>query len=102
LSNYAQVVELQLPASGGTGQKTVSAPGTREALAATAVAVEAGVLVKPIATNAGTVYLFLNETDTVGWPMPGDGSSLFVEINDLSKVFVDAANAGDGVVFIYS
>ena len=102
LSNYAQLVELQLPLSGGTGQKTVSTPGSRVALVAAETTLEAGVTMKPIPTNIGTVYIYLNATDSVGWPVANDGNPIFIEIDDLSKVKVDAANAGDGVVYIYS
>lgn len=93
-----------LPSAIVDGRKTVTAPGTAEAL----VAVPTGcrkVIVTALITN--TDYVVVGASTVVaaegtrrGTPLTA-GQSLEIEISDVGLLFIDAVVAGEGVSFIY-
>ncbi len=87
-----------LPGTQYHGEKTVTAAGTAEALAATATVLVAGVVqVKALDTNTDTVYVGGATVDAAnGWPLAAGEEFTFL-IGDLADVYVDAAVNGEGV-----
>lgn len=94
------MVQPTPPTAVRNGQKTVAAAGTAEAISGS-VAVN-GVIVQALAGNAGNVFVGDSSVDsTNGFELqPGQATS--VAIDNLNKVYVDAANNDDGVCFIGS
>lgn len=88
------------------GSKTVAAAGTPVQLSTTSTRVN-WLLIQPLAANVGAVYLggstvtatrgfVFNVGDSaVAWPIMAGA-----EYN-LNAIYIDAANNGDGVQFIY-
>ncbi len=98
--------------SGGTpppsaivsGRKTVTTPGTPVKLLATATACKKVMATAP-SSNGGTVYIGGITTSAVAGSEQGlmllpTGSAL-IEIDDVSKLYIDATSAGEGVTFAY-
>lgn len=91
-------------ASGATGQDSVSTAGTAEALnggSSQAVPRGAEVAVKALSGNAGTVYVGFDSSvsSSDGFEL-GPGSSVSMAVSEVSNVYVDADNSGDGVSWI--
>lgn len=82
------------------GQTTVAAAGTPVRLYTSHV-LEAGTYVKALAGNAGDIIILHAEGAANGYVLAG-GESVFVEIDDLAKIWLDTTSAGDGVSFIGS
>jgi hypothetical protein len=83
-----------------TGQKTVAAAGTPERLHDSQI-LEAGVYVKALAGNGGNI-LILNDPGASSGYVLDAGESVFIEIDDLAKIWLDTDNATDGVSFLAS
>jgi len=83
------------------GQKTVAVAGTPERLH-TAQELEAGVTIKALTGNGGSIFVG-NELveSTNGYVLAAD-EAVFIEIIDLSLVWLNTDNATDGVSFIAS
>lgn len=93
----------------GQGEKTVAAAGTAEALLAgpTTEIKVLSVTIKALSTNTGKVYIGDHTVAAAnGFDLdPKDSLDLATDradrAIDLSKIFVDAAQNGEGVRFIY-
>ena len=93
------------------GVKTVTTAGTAEQLIATSTECQY-VVISALPTNTGTIYVggssVLASTMT-GIPLtvPEDGNSIkvptqiIVPIDNVSKIYIDATNEGEGVSFTY-
>lgn len=104
-SNTASIsISGSLPTAIGDGRKIVTTAGTRVALAASteckkvniqaesdntgAIVVGGANVIASLATRRGTVL--------------EAGDSIEIEIDDLSKIYIDSTVNGDGVTFTYS
>lgn len=83
------------PTSLGAGQKSVTSAGTPEQLTTTSTPIKS-VTIKANIGNVGDIYVVANTGFILG---QGDGVSF--DIDDLSKVYIDSANDGDGVSYLY-
>lgn len=85
------------------GRKTVTTPGTAEAIGSTTSVKR--VHVASLTTNTSYVYVGGSDAKATagsqnGIPLIGGGSWTF-EIDDIADVFIDALVAGEGVSFTY-
>jgi hypothetical protein len=83
-----------------TGQETVGTPGTAEALnGGTGISVPDGQSVAVIALpdNSGSVFVGDSTVDSSSGVELVGGAGVEFDVDDVSKVFVDALNANDGV-----
>lgn len=82
-----------------SGQVSVSTPGTAVPLTATSTLVSI-VTIKANSANVGAVYVGDSSvTSTTGLVLSA-GESVDVKIDDINKIYIDAANSGDGVSYI--
>lgn len=84
-----------------SGQKTVSAAGTAEALAGSQALVH-GVSVKALAGNGGDVYVGDNGVDSSTGFVLAAGEEIFIEVDDLAVIYIDTAVNGEGASYIGS
>lgn len=82
------------------GQTTVAAAGTPVQLYTSQV-LEAGVFIKALAGNGGDIIVLHAPGAANGFVLAA-GESVFIEIDDLAKVWLDTTSGGDGVSFIGS
>jgi len=95
------VSAITLPTAIYAGQKAVAAAGTDEALAASQ-ALASGVTVKALAANTGNVYVGPEGVAAATGYVLAAGESVFIEVDDLAAVWLDAAVNGEGVSYIAS
>lgn len=80
-------------------RKTVTTSGTAEALSDTEDVWE-GVVIKALDDNQGNVYLGGSDVDsTNGFPLSA-GQALPFDFDDLSQVYIDVDNDGEGVAIL--
>jgi len=96
--------ELILPSTIVDGRKTVVAAGTAEKLVATATACRQ-VTITALLTNND--YVVVGSSTVVaasgtrrGIPLVA-GQSITMDIDDVSKIYIDAVVTGEGVSFMY-
>jgi hypothetical protein len=81
------------------GQKTVTTAGSHVALGSSTT-LKSGVRVKALHGNTGWIYVGPDGvTSTTGCVLDA-GEEVFVEVNDLATVYIDASVNGEGVSFI--
>jgi hypothetical protein len=85
-----------------SGQKTVTAAGTAEALGSQQI--NAPLMVKALTTNTNLVYLGNDGTPDVasgtGLPLQAGEVVIFEFIGSLGSLYVDAAVNGEGVAWL--
>jgi len=81
------------------GQKTVASAGTAERMHTSSV-LEAGVYIKALAGNGGNIFVGNESVTSANGYALDAGESVFVEIDDVSKIWIDTDNATDGVYFL--
>jgi hypothetical protein len=85
-----------------SGQKSVTAAGTAEALGTTQI--NGPLMVKALAGNAGAVYLGNDGTPDVastnGLELAAGEVAVFEWVGNLGSLYLDAANNGDGVAWL--
>ena len=83
------------------GRKVVATAGTQLALGtALGTPIHSGIHIKAEDTNTG--YIYVGDADvssTTGFQL-APGEAVFVEINDLAKLYIDCSVNGDGVTYI--
>ncbi len=96
-------VRTNVPVTIGDGSKTVTTAGTAVALAASTISkrvtVTAGLANTGVICVGGSTVLAAAATRR-GTPLNA-GNSVTIEINNLSKVFIDATVGGEGVTYSY-
>lgn len=90
---------VSLPTTLYSGLKAVTGAGTAEALAASQ-AILSGVTIKALGTNTGTVYVGPSGVGSANGFALAAGEQVFVEIDDVAKIYVDAAVSGEGVSWL--
>lgn len=97
----AQVLaQLTNPGTLNTGQKTVAAAATAQALTGASTPLVVGVTVKALSINGDPVYVGIDGvTNATGFELlPGE--QIFIPINNLATVFVKVTTNGEGVSFM--
>ena len=87
------------PTTVGNGQKTVTAAGTAEALAASTSI--HSVTIKALAGNTNNVYVGDSSVDSTNGFVLDSGESISLDIDNLADVYIDTDTNGEGVSFIY-
>jgi hypothetical protein len=95
------IVSVPVPAAIYYGRKAVAAAGTDEALAASQ-ALLSGVTVKALWANTGYIYVGAEGVAAATGYQLGAGESIFIEVDNLAAVWLDAAVNGEGVSYIAS
>lgn len=83
------------------GQQTVAVAGTAVVLAASQ-SLRSGVRVKADTTNNGFVYVGNASVDSTHGFILAGGDEVFIEIDDISKVYIDASINDQGVSYVAS
>lgn len=86
------------PSTVYSGQKTVATAGTAEALAASTTV--KSVVIKALYSNTGTVYVGDSSVSSTTGIELAAGDSVALEIDDLSKIYLDVSVSGEGVSYI--
>jgi hypothetical protein len=94
-----RIIEIFLPETVYSGQKTVSSAGTAEALASSQELVS-GVTIKALAGNGGDCYVGGSSVDSSTGFVLDAGEQIFIEIDDLAAVYLDVDSDGEGVSYI--
>ncbi len=95
------VVSIALPTVLYNGVQEVSAAGTAEALAGSQALVS-GVKIKAYQSNTDLVYVGGSGVSAANGYQLASGESVFIEIDDLASVYVDAVVNDEGVSFVGS
>ena len=85
-----------------SGQKTVTAAGTAEALA-TARQISSPLMIKALSTNTGLVYVGQVSGDVSsanGMPLSAGESVVLINVGNLAEIWVDSAVNGEGVAWL--
>lgn len=85
------------------GQDSVAAAGTAEALngGMTVTTASGGeVALRADSDNAGSIYVGDSDVDSSNGFVLGAGESVALNVADVSDVFIDADNVGEGVSWI--
>jgi hypothetical protein len=80
-----------------SGQTTVTTPGTAVPLGNGDL--DAGVRIKAFSGNTGDLYVGDSTVDSTGYIL-SPGEEVFVEISQLSRVWLDAATGSDGASYL--
>ncbi len=94
-------LRVSLPSAVYSGQKTVTAAGTAETLAASQALVT-GVYIKALAANTGNIYVGNSDVAAATGFVLAAGDLVFIEIDNLATVYIDAAEDGEGVSYLGS
>lgn len=98
--DYPLWVQVKPGTACGSGQQTVESAGTPVQLIATSTPI-LSVTIKALDDNAGNIYVGgASVSATTGYVL-GAGDAVSLDVDDLSDVYIDAANDDDGVSFIY-
>lgn len=81
------------------GAVIVTTAGTAVPLSATSVAIK-GVLIQMAEDNTGLIYVGNSSVDATNAPAWAAGLVFTMEIDDLSKVYIDASADGDAVTYL--
>lgn len=89
---------MATPSNIYTGQKTITAAGTAEALASSQTISQ--VTIRALTTNTDSVWIGDSTVDSsTGYPLePGEG--VLVEIDNLSTIYVDSDVNSEGVAYL--
>jgi hypothetical protein len=95
---------MVVPSAIGTGRKTVTSPGTAEKLVATATPCVA-VTITALRGNTGVIQVGDASVKAAAGTQQGTPlqylDSITLEIDDVSKIYIDATVANEGVAFTY-
>lgn len=94
------ITQVTLPDTIHNGQVDVAVAGTAQPLSATSVELTSGVTVTALSGNGGLAYVGNASVDSSNGNEIAAGSHVFIEIDDLSKVYVDVAVNGEGVSYV--
>ncbi len=92
------------PANINCNRKTVTTPGTAERLTTTFTLCRKVIITAP-SGNSGEIYVGCSQVSAVAGSQKGllllPTGSVSIDINDVSKIYIDATVAGEGVTYTY-
>ena len=95
------IVSVGLNATVYHGKTTVTTAGTEVTLASSQ-ALTAGVTIKALSSNTGLIYVGLNPvTSATGFELNAK-ESVFIEVANLTTLYIDSAVNGEGVTYLGS
>ena len=83
----------------GSGVQTVTTAGTRVALASTTAIKSVTVRAKSV--NTGLIYVGSSIVESSNGFQLSSGETVSIDIDNLSKVYIDSAVNGEGVSYVY-
>jgi len=95
------IVSVAVPETVYNGQNDVTTAGTREVLAG-AQALKSGVTIKAKGDNTGDIYVGDSSVSSSNGFILDAGELVFIEVDNLSDVYIDSSVNGDGVSYIAS
>lgn len=96
----SSTITESVPTSLGSGQKAVAAAGTQVSLVAVVTDCKS-VTVKAKTTNTGFIYVGASSVSSSDGFILSAGDTVSLDINDVSKVYIDASVNNEGVSFLY-
>jgi tetrahydromethanopterin S-methyltransferase subunit D len=84
------------------GQKAVTTAGTAVALATTTPVPSGLVGIKALAGNTGLIYVGNSDVDSSNGIELSAGELIYWPATDLAHVYIDSAEDGEGVCYVYS
>jgi hypothetical protein len=81
-----------------SGTKTVASAGTAEQISSTTVPIQS-VVIKAESDNTGIVYVGDSSVDSGDFPLSA-GDAITLNVDDLTKVYLDVSVNGDGAHYI--
>ena len=103
----AQVTGVVMPGLPLHGHTAVAAAGTAVGIAAS-TALVSGINIKALSANTGLIFVGNSTVENASGAVAVRGyelnakESVFLEVDDIGKVFVDAAVSGEGVSWLAS
>ena len=94
-----EVMDEYTPSTIYTGQVNVSMAGVRVKLKSTSTSIK-GVRVKAKSGNTGNIYVGGSNVSNSNGYILAAGEEVAIPIDDLSKVYIDADNSGEGVSYL--
>lgn len=98
-ASSVSISSITLPSTVYNDKQTVAAAGTAEALAGSQTVIS-GAHVKALIGNTGLVFVGDSGVSSANGYELDPGESVFVEIDDLAKIYVDSAVNGEGVTYL--
>lgn len=95
----ASIQNQDTPATIGDGSKAVTSAGTAEALASSTACKK--VIITAKSTNTGKVYYGGSSVSSTSGAYIYAGATVTLEIDDLSKIYIDVDTNGEGVQYSY-
>lgn len=100
ITNEIDIRTIGLPTAGENGNRNVTTPGTSVTLTVGSFPISSGVLVQSRLTNTDLIWVGFSTGDLRNVAVFLEaGRSIFIEIDDLQKVRIDANVGGEGVVY---
>ena len=93
------VKEVDLPAAVYHGKTTVTTAGTEVTLASSQ-AIKSGVTIKALSGNTGLIFVGANPVTSATGLELNAKESVFLEVANLTTVYIDSAEDGEGVTYI--
>ena len=95
--NIENTVEITSPTSVTSGKDTVAAAGSHEQMANVPCK---GVSIKALSTNTGMIYLGPDGVEAATGYQLAAGESIDIAIDNLNRLYIDAAVTGEGVTYL--
>jgi hypothetical protein len=95
--NVENSIEITSPTSVTSGKDTVAAAGTHEQMADVPCK---GVSIKALSTNTGMIYLGPDGVAAATGYQLAAGESIDIAIDNLNRIYLDAAVTGEGVTYL--
>jgi len=95
-------IDIAQPTDVRNGRRDVTTAGTAEPIILDSILIEDKVTIKANEGNTGNIYVGNNSVTNANGLILSAGESVDLKIDDLSKVYVDADVAGDGISYIAS
>ena len=95
------VDSIAIPTAIYNGQETVDLAGTAQAIGSSQ-ALLSGITVRALAGNTGLVYVGNASVDSTNGHELAAGVSVFIEVDNVATIYVDAATNDDGVSWVGS
>lgn len=83
----------------GNGKKTVTTAGTRVQLASSTAT--KSITVRALAANTGLIYIGTSAVSSANGFQLSKDDSVSVDLDNLSKLWIDSSVNGEGVTYIY-
>ena len=95
------ITSITLPTAIYNGQETVDSAGTAQAIGSSQ-ALTSGVKIKAMSDNDDVVYVGSSSVDSTNGFVLAASEEVFIEVDNVAKVYIDSETNDDGVSWIGS